>query len=422
MSRAQHHQRVVDALQAVRRLPSLSAGVLRAGELDWTGHAGDGGGSDVQYRIGSITKTMTAVLVMQAREQGALSLDDELGRWLAESSYASLTLRDLLAHCSGLPSEPVGDWWERSEGVDIATLVARNREVMEPPGTFHYSNLGFGLLGEVVSRIAEQPWGALVSQRIWEPLGMERTSLLPQSPAMQGLSVHHLRGTLTREPATDTASMAPAGQVWSTITDLARYARFLAAGHDDVLPRDVLVEMRRPWGDGVDYGLGVMTNLGMVGHLGTMPGFQASLFIDPDSGDGVIGLCNATTGYVGVDFTARMLGEQTPPPGEPWVPTNSVPDWAEELLGYWHWGNSAYEVRWHNERLEFFDLARGGLAEQFVETEDGEIVGHAGYHRGERLQVVRDADGRINHLVCATFVYTREPYDPRAPIPGGVPD
>jgi hypothetical protein len=83
------------------------------------------------------------------------------------------------------------------------------------------------------------------------------------------------------------------------------------------------------------------------------------------------------------------------------------------MLGSWYWGNSAFEVRWHNERLEWRDLARGAVAEQFGLRHgpgDDRIVGLAGYHHGETLRVVRRDDGSIDHLECATFVYTREPY------------
>jgi hypothetical protein len=98
---------------------------------------------------------------------------------------------------------------------------------------------------------------------------------------------------------------------------------------------------------------------------------------------------------------------------EPWLPTHEVPEWARELLGHWHWGNSAYEVRWNVGRLEWRDLARGALAEQFGLRHGlggDRIVGLAGYHHGETLHVVRRDDGSIDHLECASFVYTREPY------------
>jgi CubicO group peptidase (beta-lactamase class C family) len=422
--RGPHWQGVLDAYQATRRLPTLVAGVLRDGELIWSGAAGAGADVVAQYRIGSITKTMTALLVLQCRDEGLLALDDPLGRFVPESGYRDATLRALLSHSSGMQSEPVGPWWERTPGAGFAELNRRNDgsgRVFDPGTTYHYSNLGFALLGEVVARLRGRPWYDVLRARVLEPLGMRRTTYLPEPPAAAGVSVHHLRGTLTDEPATDSGAMAPAGQLWSTVDDLARLVAFLRRG-GDVLAATTLAEMATPVLG--YYGLGTMrmeyAGGVLVGHLGSMPGFQAGAFHDPDSGAGVVALTNGTTGFGGVELAERMLGDRTPPPGEPWVPTLAVPDWAEELLGHWYWGNSAYEVRWHNERLEFHDVARGVLAEQFVRPGE-RIVGRAGYHHGETLHVHHNPDGSINHLECATFVYTLTPYDPAAPIPGGHP-
>ena len=77
-----------------------------------------------------------------------------------------------------------------------------------------------------------------VKHQILEPLGLGRTSYLPETPSATGFSVDPYAGTLTPEPATDTSAMAPAGQLWSTIGDLARYNAFLGEGHPDVLDRD----------------------------------------------------------------------------------------------------------------------------------------------------------------------------------------
>ncbi|MBV9830514.1 MAG: beta-lactamase family protein, partial [Marmoricola sp.] len=115
--RSEHYQAVLDRLQADRRLPSIVAGVLDGGALVWSGSAGAGTTSDTQYRIGSITKTMTALLVMQCRDDGLLTLEDPIGEHVPETGYADATVRSLLAHVSGMQSEPVGPWWERSPGV-----------------------------------------------------------------------------------------------------------------------------------------------------------------------------------------------------------------------------------------------------------------------------------------------------------------
>lgn len=414
--RSSHFQGVLDRYQAERRLPSIVAGVLDGPEPAWSGTAGAQTDTDTQYRIGSITKTITALLVMQCRDDGLLDLDDPIGRFVPETGYASSTVRSLLAHVSGMQSEPVGPWWERSPGVPVEELLAANDgsgAVFGPGEYYHYSNLGFGLLGELVARIRGRSWNSLVEERVLGPLGMRRTSYLPQAPYAPGYSVHHLEGTLTEEPLHDTGSMAPAGQLWSTLEDLARFAAFLSGGDPEVLAERTLAEMRQPVPPALDYGLGVRllpyADGVLSGHTGSMPGFQAAAFADPLNKVGVVALTNATTGFSGPELALALLGDRTPGPMRPWVPTTVVPAWARELLGYWHWGNSAFEVRWNDERLEWRDLARGALAEQFGLVED-RIVGLAGYHHGETLHVVRRDDGSIDHLDCATFVYTREPY------------
>ncbi len=414
--RAAHYQAVLDRYQAERRLPSVVVGVLDGPQLAWSGTAGAPATTDTQFRIGSITKTVTALLVLQCRDDGLLGLEDRLGAHLPESGYANRTLRDLLAHVSGMQSEPVGPWWERSPGGTAADLVESNDgsgAVFGPGEHYHYSNLGYGLLGEVVARRRGRPWRELVEERVLAPLGMTRTSYLPEPPHARGFSVHHLAGTLTPEPLHDTGAMAPAGQLWSTVEDLARFTAFLELGNPEVLADTTLAEMRRPVPPAVEYGLGlrVVPYAGgtLVGHTGSMPGFQATVFADPRNHVGVVALTNATTGFSGPELATTLLGDRTPAPVPAWVPSEEVPSWARELLGQWYWGNSAYEVRWHNQRLEWRDLARGAVAEQFDRRGD-RIVGTAGYHHGEVLEVLRGEDGSVAGLTCATFSYTREPY------------
>ncbi|MCD4535382.1 beta-lactamase family protein [Nocardioides sp. cx-169] len=407
------------AVQAAGRLPTVVAGVLREGELAWTGTVG--GSLADRYRIGSVTKTLTAVAVLQLRDEGLLSLDDPIGAVIPETGYAAATVRELLAHTSGMQSEPVGSWWERSPGVDFATLVAANdgSGAVLPPGEFHYSNLGYGLLGEAVARLRGEPWWDVVSQRVLAPLGMTDTTYADEVPAAQGWSVDHFAGTLTPEPHHDTVAMAPAGQLWSTVADLAALGAFLAAGHPDVLAPVTLREMAEPTSQTYGLGLWLADQDGRrwVGHPGSMPGFQAGLFVDPATGDGVVALSSSTTGLDARRLPHLLLGEDPLPDAARWVPSRAVPDVVGELLGLWFWGNSAQELRWHNDTLHLRSLAAGELTDVF-EVRDDRIVGVAGYHRGETVEVVRRPDGSVCHLVCATFVYTRTPYDPQAPIPG----
>jgi CubicO group peptidase (beta-lactamase class C family) len=423
--------------QVSGRLPSVVAGVVRDGSLEWTGSVGvlpdPQPGPDVQYRIGSITKTLTAVLVLQLRDEGALDLNDPLSRHLPRIAHGDRTLRDLLAHASGMHSEPRGSWWERSPGVSFEALAdALPESSAFPPGaTFHYTNTAYALLGEVVARHRGGPWWEQVVSRILTPLGMTRTSYLPEPPHATGWSVHHFANTLTPEPAYDAVAMAPAGQVWSTVTDLARYAAFLLEGHDQVLSRATLEEMAVPQAASkvgamtAAHGLGLQLlhgGSGMVsGHTGSMPGFLAGLFVDPARRTGAVVLANATTGLRCGPFPVELLEaleecEGTVPP--PWTPAGDVPPMVAELLGLWHWGNTAYAFSWNGTELVVTGLGRGGRMHQFALRADGTLVGTLGYHHGERLDVVRRGDGSISHLLCETFVYTRTPYDEDAPVPG----
>jgi CubicO group peptidase (beta-lactamase class C family) len=420
------------------RLPSLVAGVVRDGELAWSGAYGDpghGDPTDVQYRIGSITKTFTAVLLLQLVRDEKLDLDRPAAEVLGDVGYADRSLRQLLAHGSGMQSEPDGSWWERSEGVSWDELVARNdgTGAVFPAGQqFHYSNLGYALLGEVASRVLGRSWADAVQERILDPLGLTRTSYLPQGRSAQGWSVDPYAATLTPEPATDTGAMAPAGQLWSTVGDLARYAAFLGTGHPDVLDGSWLELAAHPQaGDrraGLDSGQGLGFQLvrggsGMlVGHTGSMPGFLAACLVDRQRRTGAVLLANATSGLAPGLLARDLLDElenREPTLPEPWRPTTQVPDSIADVLGVWHWGNTPYVAS--IDRDDVVLTREGVVAHRFEVRGDG-IVGVAGYHAGETLHVVRRQDGSVSHLECATFIYTRTPYDPRAPIPGGVPD
>ena len=192
---------------------------------------------------------MTAVLVLQCRDDGLLDLDDPIGTHLpgdrVRRRHDAPAARARLRHAERAGRAVVGAVTGRA-GRPAARRQRRVRRGVRAEEHYHYSNLGFALLGEVVARLRGEPWMALVQSRILDPLGMRRTSYLPEEPHAQGFSVHHLRGTLTEEPAHDTGAMAPAGQLWSTIEDLARFAAFVSLGNPAVLADESLAEMRQP--------------------------------------------------------------------------------------------------------------------------------------------------------------------------------
>ncbi|WP_028473020.1 serine hydrolase domain-containing protein [Nocardioides alkalitolerans] len=436
---------LVAEAQVAGRAPSVVAGVVRDGVLVWSGGWGDVPGpvADTQYRIGSITKTLTAVTLLQAVRDGLVDLGDPVGSVLTElgttaPGYGDRTLRQLLSHSSGMQSEPAGEWWERTPGVPFAELAAAHdgSGAVFPAGQqHHYSNVAFALVGEAVARLRGTTWWETVRAGVLAPLGLGRTTYLPEGTHAQGWSVHPYTHALDREPATDTGAMAPAGQVWSTVTDLATYAGFLAGGHPDVLDGSWLDLASHPVGANRHTRLGAAHGLGLAllrggsgmlrGHTGTMPGFQAACFADAPRRTAAVVLANSTTGVPTSALATRLLetlhdAEPTLP--APWRPSADVPAVVSDVLGVWHWGNTPSVWTWEDEAV----VVRVREAEMYrfaVHEVAGAptLVGVRGYHDGETVHVVRRGDGSVSHLEVATFVYSRAPYEPGTPVPGGHP-
>jgi CubicO group peptidase (beta-lactamase class C family) len=423
--------------QSEQRLPSVVAGLVRDGELIWSGGRGTIDGrrpdADVQYRCGSITKTFIAVAVMRLRDEGALRLEDTVERFLPDSGIGELTIAQLLSHSAGLRAETGEAWWERTPGGDFAQLTRttlRNGTRFDAGRRFHYSNVGFGVLGEIVATIRGARWESVVADELLVPLGMARTTTRPQSPAAPGLAVHPWADVVLPEPEHDAGAMAPAGQLWTTIEDLGRWTAFLSGHGPELLSADTLAEMREPrvvndvrgerWEGAYGLGLQVFNDDGKrsFGHGGSMPGFLAGFEFDAD-GDGAIVMCNATRGLGDLgEALLEILAAEEPRVAAQWTP-KATPARVLELLGGWYWGPSPYILVAHGDELELTAIGRGRES-RFAPTGPEAWVGLDGYHTGEPLRVVRRPDGSVSHLDLGSFVFTRTPYDPGADVPGGV--
>src|SRR5215210_1620148 len=175
------------------RAPSLVAGVVRDGGLAWSTGRGEVAEphTDVQYRLGSISKTVTAVAVLRLRDEGRLDLDDQLEQHVRGTPLGERTVGQLLSHLSGATSESPGGWWERVPGGSLEELRLTGEDVvLGVARRFHFSNLGFGLLGELVSRHRGCSWEDAVRAEVLAPLGMTRTSPRPGGAAARGSAVH----------------------------------------------------------------------------------------------------------------------------------------------------------------------------------------------------------------------------------------
>ncbi len=426
--------------QAEGRTPSMVAGVVRDGRLAWSGGCGlvDGVApdADTQYRMGSLTKTFVAVAVLRLRDEGLVDLAAPLEDYLPGTAAGDRTLAQLLSHTAGVAAETPAPWWERSPGAvrpELADILGPDPLKHAPGRAFHYSNPGFGLLGALVGALRGRAWDEVVAAEILAPLGMTRTTTMPQSPHALGWAVHPWADVLLPEPIHDAGLMAPAGQLWSTIADLARFAAFLMAGDDRVLSRTSVEEMRRPVAptDGAPgssgYGLGLQLLPGkrpLVGHGGSMPGFLAGLNLSVADDLSSLVLTNATagpqTGAVGADLIDLVAAAEPRTPTA-WRPLTEFDPALLALTGPWYWGAAPLALRLLPGRhLELVGLGNRVREARFRPGTDGTWRGFEGYYDGETLRVVRDDAGEVTHLDLGSFVLTREPYGPAAVVPGGL--
>jgi CubicO group peptidase (beta-lactamase class C family) len=429
------YTRLAGRAQRDGRIPALSVAVHRADRPLWTHEIG--AEPDAQFRIGSITKTFTAVLVLQCRDDGLLDLDDPIGRHLDLPAHGEATVRRLLSHTSGLQREPFGDLWDTLRLPDVAGLLAdlgRAERVLPPGRRYHYSNLGVALLGELVGRLRGGTWARALTERILEPLGLSGVTVRPNERAVQGYLVDAYSDHARPEPPVDFAAVAPAAQLWGTAADLARWAAFLAdpAEMDPagaVLAAATLDEMRWPhtvtdesqWAAGFGLGLILVPSgerVVHVGHDGGMPGFLAAAYgrrgADTPPALAAAALGSSGTGTQTLDLPHALLAaavEHDPAGITPWRPGAPPPEHLRSALGRWWSEGYEYVFSWRDGVLQ----ARGATDPAgrppavFQELEPDLLRTASGREVGERLRLTRDpATGDVVRMHWATYRFTRD--------------
>lgn len=325
--------RSFDSYVAAESIVGASTWLIRDGRVvakHEVGFADKGAGQRVDdntiYHWGSITKTLTAIAVMQLVERGKLTLDTRVTDYIPElrqvhdpyGSMDSITVRMLLSHSSGL-QDPTWPWtqgfpWEPFEPTRWEQLVAMMpyQQLLFVPGTkFSYSNPGFVYLARIVELITDDPWEAYVQKNIFAPLGLTR-SYFNTTPyflaAQRSNNYYWLKDSAgpvhltTNGRDFDPGITIPNGGWNAPLGDLATYLAFLtnAANGDTakqrlyntVLPHATLVEMWKPLhpvepgsraGDwmGMSFFSGTANGTSIVGHTGTQAGFRSFFYWNP---------------------------------------------------------------------------------------------------------------------------------------------
>jgi CubicO group peptidase (beta-lactamase class C family) len=286
--------------------------------------------ADSVYRIGSITKQFTALMLLQLVHDGKVHLSDPVEKYFPEihqvqgeyKNAPPITLVQLATHTAGLDREPanmetyvkgpVSDW----EKILISALP-HTKYLYEPGTRFSYSNIGYAILGATLSRAAKQPYTEYVKQRILLPLGMTHSDF-ELTPALEP---HMTTGydrdennkihpeTAAQEHKAGRGYKVPNGALYTTVGDMAKFVAFeLHGGPESVLPNKELEENARRLvasNPGLQFGYGIgfliqrKEDRELIGHSGAVAGYLAAAYYRPDANTGIIVLHNEIEPSIG---------------------------------------------------------------------------------------------------------------------------
>ncbi len=287
------------------------------------------------FRIGSVTKQFTAAAILKLQEEGRLSIDDRLAKYLPAFPGADgITIRQLLQHTSGLsnypdPADTTVKILPRSTDEMVAYLGARPKGSDFAPGSsWSYSNAGYFLLGAIVEKVEGEKLAAVLKRRFFVPLGMTQTALDDESEIVPGRAHGYDGDGPGKFKNAEFISMTVprgAGAMRSTASDLARWNAALFGGK--VLKPATFTAMIAPgtlangqgtgpvilkqYGTASDYGFGLETSIveghRKVDHGGGIDGFSASLAEFPQDRVTVVVLSNTIGKGVGAGEIARRI-------------------------------------------------------------------------------------------------------------------
>ena len=324
---------------------------------------------DTLFRVGSVTKVLTAAAVVTLAQEGKLSLDAPLSKKdkKLDPKLGQVTLDQLLSQTAGLRDIPGEDGHEHGdESLDrfVDWLVTRDtRVVLLPPGTaFSYSNAGYAVAGSMLTRAVGKPYADAMDEILFKPLGMTRTTLRPTVAMTYPLAVGHVISELgkptVRRPVADDARLWPAGYAFSSVNDLSRFLiAVLNGGQVDgrqALRSGVAAQLLTPHvpiptnvfrNGAYGYGFFLQDDRGMrrAEHGGELPGYGAEIRMFPERRVAVIVLMNRDVVRFNKTFDKAfdlLLGpkpkeEVAPPPAELKMTPEEMADYAGRYVNHW---------------------------------------------------------------------------------------
>ena len=392
---AERLARMIAREVAAKRLPALSIALVDDQKIVWARGFGYARPQDAVpataatvYRVGSVSKLFTDIAVMQLVERGEVDLDAPITRYLPEFAPRNpfgkaVTLRQLMTHRAGLVREPpLGSYFDSTAPPLAATIASLNRTalVYEPETRIKYSNAGIAAVGYVLERLRGEPFARYVKRAVLDSLGLEDSGFEPTPQLERRLATAYMWAPDGRRfPApTFELGIAPAGSLYTTVTDLGRFLAALFAGgrgqRGRIAKPETLREMWTPQladrgaqtGIGLGFFVSRLDGRRRVGHDGAIYGFATTLAALPDDKLGVVVVttldaANSVTERV-ADAALRAMRavrERKPIP-EPAATQPLQPAQARRLTGRYARGEREIELRERGGEL-FVVVGPGGV-------------------------------------------------------------
>ena len=331
---------------------------------------------EMRFQIGSISKSFVALTLLQLRDEGKLHLDRPILEYLPwlpiETAYGTVTVHHLLTHTSGLPD---------SLNLFSSDPAWRHVQGFKPGEHFYYCNVGFSILGHLISKLDGRPWPRAIHERVMSPLGMTASRALidddtrPYCPSSYKPFYedrpYPRHGRLAK--AEDLVFDDAAGGVLSTPADMARYMRMLlnrgVAERGRIVSEDGFALFSKPYikapefSSTASYGYGIaIDQLGghtLLRHTGGMDSYASAFMVDLDGGVAAFASINAMQGFrpnPAVEYAVRLMGadlQQSTVVNPPSIPDISEVENASDYAGvYTSPAGAQLEVRINGKRLE----------------------------------------------------------------------
>lgn len=263
---------------------------------------------DTKFRIGSISKPITAIAVMILVEKGLIDVNEHLSTYISDIpvTWKDITIHQLLTHTSGLAYQP--EDIERKHNLTIEEIfeIYQNHPLAHVPGTtMNYSNMGYFVLSLLIEKVSKMPFDSFVQEEVFEKLGMVNSGGdYPNRILMQRAEGYEVNGDgkVENAPFDNMLIKRGAGNMYSTVEDLSKLGK--AFSSNILLSEETLAKMMTPYTTDIDmgkdvkygYGLDIVKNdsINMIFHTGGVLGFQSMFYVFPERGLVIIACANTT--------------------------------------------------------------------------------------------------------------------------------